>query len=173
MKVFGKLENELIELCHQCPPDLKAIQAKIAEGADINAHDGEQYAKSSLLAEVICNFGYSELPQNVQPYSCEYLPAVIKIFLDAGFDVQLDEGRYGAMALGDLIFCYTDKYIFDAATLLLDAGADPTIIPYEDDPSESVLEMIRFDAWFRSTEGDKEESALLYELADLIESRMK
>lgn len=173
MKVFGDLENQLIDLCHQCPPDFEAIKAKIAEGADVNAYDcyGEE-VKHSVLAEVIHNFGYAE-DKDFEKYGCQHLTEVIQIFLDAGFDVRLDEGRYGAMALSNLKFCYTDKHILDAANLLFGAGADPSILPYlGEPPSETVYEIIRFDASFREHEGDTDDAAILFELADLIKRHM-
>ncbi len=169
MKTFGKLENELIELCQKCPPDLEAIRAKIAEGADVNANDGDEWTKKSLLAEIIYNFGYDEEDLKIKVVGCQYLCDVIRIILDAGFDVTLDEGRYGAMALSHLIFCYTDKHVLDAAQLLLNAGADPRIAPYADEPKETTIMIVDFDASVRLYDGDFEEYEILDNLAKMLE----
>ena len=168
MKTFGKLENELIDLCHQCPPDLEAIRSKIAEGADVNANDGDAQTKKSLLAEVIYNFGWVEENDSIEKYGCQYLCDVIQIILDAGFDITLDEGRYGAMALSHLIFCYTDEHVLDAAQLLLNAGANPSIAPYADEPHETVITMVSFDASVRLYDGDIEEFEILDSLTEML-----
>ena len=168
MKPFGKLENELIELCHQYPPNLDAIKAKIAEGADVNAYDDDRTVKTSLLAEVIYNYGWNLSDKNsAEDYNCEYLPAIVTIILDAGFDVALDDGRYGAMALAHLRFCATDRRILEVAKLLLNAGADPHVAPYEDEPYGSAIEDIRFETQIYPDETVRND--LLWDLADLLE----
>ena len=168
MKTFGKLEEELIDLCQQCPPDLEAIRAKIAEGADVNANDGDEWVKKSLLAEIIYNFGYDEEDLKIKEFGCQYLCDVIRIILESGFDVTLDEGRYGAMALSHLIFCYTDEHVLDAAQLLLNAGADPRIAPYADEPRETTIMIVDFDAFVRQCDGDINESEILNKLAEML-----
>lgn len=173
MKIIGELEKQLIDLCHQCPPDLEAIKAKIAEGADVNANNGGAISRDSLLSEVIYHFGYIDLDNHSEKYGCKFLPDVIKIILDAGFNVTLDEGKYGAMCLSNLILCVIDKYILDAAKLLLDAGADANIAPYDDTPYDSALQIIWNEESFLRCEWEYEDAAILYQLGELIESHME
>lgn len=142
---YGKLERELIELCREYPPDFDAIHAKIAEGADVNA--GDVY--SNIVSEIIYNYGwiYDSSDGSVhKANSGEYLPAIVKILLDAGFDVSHCDGAYGGDALWNLIFSPACKACFKVAEMLLKAGANPRYIP--PDECDDVIEAVRYDGLF-------------------------
>lgn len=144
---YGKLERELIELCRAYPPNFDAIRAKITEGADVNA--GEIY--SNIVSEILYDYGWlCGCGDENEMCSGEYLPAIIKICLDAGFDVSRFAGAYGGDALWSLVFTPSCREIFEVAEMLLKAGADIRYIP--PDEFEDVLEAIRFDGLFEIDE---------------------
>ncbi|MCR5814367.1 MAG: hypothetical protein K6G15_07735 [Desulfovibrio sp.] len=177
LRKFTKAEEDFIDLCLAYPPDLGLIRKKLASEIDPNAYEetecnNGEIDKEFLIFKVIYTFGFveSDLENGVKVVGCRYLPDVIRLFLEAGFDPAQDEGRAGSYALGHFIFCATDRYLIPAAKLLLDAGADPRIAPTIDEPYEDALEMIRFDASVRGLDGDHHESKTLYELYEFMEN---
>lgn len=62
----------------------------------------------------------------------EVMPEAIRHFLSCGYDPLAHEGRNGGLALSALCWSSYDRYILDAAKILLDAGA-PIIYKSDDD----------------------------------------
>ena len=136
---YGKLEQELIDLCLTYPPDFDAIRGKIAEGADVNAGATD----SNIISEILYNYGWDwEGGTPNIGYSGEYLPRIVQILLDAGFEVSHCGGAYGGDALWNLVFAPPCRACFEVAEILLKAGANPRYIPPDD--YEDVLEAVRF-----------------------------
>lgn len=151
---FGELENRLIEACRRCPPDMTAIEAILNEGADINAVSAK--SGNTPLSAVILNYAAEPGMDGAR------LPDIITFFLEHGFDVARDEGRYGAMCLMNLIHSSNDDNILSAAKLLLEAGANPKISPTAGDSQDVIT--------WAYTEGAVAESVFQnYELAGLLD----
>ena len=117
---YGERELRLLEACRAFPPNFDTINAIIDEGANLNAKN-EGDGENNLLSDIILNYGDQLGMNGVR------LPEIVKLFLERGFDVSLDEGRYGAMCLINLLHSSDDDYIIEAAKLLLAAGANPDI----------------------------------------------
>lgn len=138
---YGKLENELIALFHSGPPDFAAAEELIRQGADINAigEDDSENVLSEILSlyeraayyDHICDY------RNCNEFNCEdcehyvdwgstpgeAMCAIIRFFLNHGFDVTKHEGCFGAQCLYAVGFSTNDRYMIDATKILLDAGA--------------------------------------------------
>ncbi len=170
MKQIGQLEEELIELCHQCPPYIGAVKAKIAEGADINAAYADE---EPVLSEVICGFGKKKGPYGYDDYGCSLLPEIVTLFLDAGYDVSLNNGCHGGFALFELTNCSPGKEMLDAARLLLDAGADPDVCPFDDEPDDTVIDLVWYESDFQAMEDNLEQMRLLDQLLELMKAKSK
>ncbi len=164
MKKTKSLEDELVELCHACHPDLSAIRRKIAEGADINA----MVSSGTVLSDAICGFG-----KLCDEGDCSLLPELVKTFLDAGYDVSLDDGCHGGLALYELTNCYPGKEILEAAQLLLDAGANPDVCPYDDEPEDTVIDLVWHESDYQALEGDTARMQLYDQLLELLKSKSK
>ena len=169
MKRISKLEKELIELCHQCPPDIEAVNAKIAEGADVNAMTSYE----PVLADVICGFGKKLTEYGYEDYSCQLLPDIVRVFLDAGYDVSRNNGFHGGFALFELTNCCPGPEILDAARILLDAGADPDVCPFDDEPEDTVIDLIWYESDFQAMENNLEQMRLLDQLLEMLKATSK
>lgn len=83
------------------------------------------YDRDTILSEL-----YHECPDG------KVLVDITKRFLAKGYDVNANEGLNGSQCLHNLSWATFDKYILDAAKLLLEAGAR-TDIPLDADSDES------------------------------------
>lgn len=83
------------------------------------------YEEDTILSEL-----YHECPNGT------ILVEITKRFLENGYDVAANGGLNGALCLSNLCWATYDKYILDAAKLLLAAGAN-TKLPIDGDDRES------------------------------------
>ena len=117
------LEARLIAECQKFPPDMVELRKIIDAGADVNAKVDDENVLSGII------LGYPDGANGASTAGSDgrYLPAIISLFLASGFDVRKDNGAAGASCLQNLTWASHDDYILEAAKLLLDAGADPSI----------------------------------------------
>lgn len=160
---YGELGNKLLELFRSGAPDFNAAEELIRQGADVNAVG--DYDDENILSEILCGYWMSQHSNTIsdicddcdadQCYSCEYMRnlnpnighsmcAIIRFFLDHGFDVNKCDGCFGAQCLSALTLSTFDRYVIDATKILLNAGAkNRTISPSSTDeydtPRSSVL----------------------------------
>lgn len=166
---YGELENKLIELFRSGKPDFDAAEELIRQGADVNAigkNDDE-----NILSEILngywlyqqdyvpddicanCDDNYCDDCENYQnlnvgPSIC----AIIRFFLEHGFDVTKCDGCFGAQCLFELVLSTYDRYMIEATKLLLDAGArDRIISPTSTDSSESPWSFIATEGSYQGT----------------------
>lgn len=172
IKNFTQAEKNFIDLCHEFPPNLDLIHQKLKNEINPNAFE-EDYSnvtcRTYLLPEVIYNFGFDENNFKIKRVGCRYLPDIIRLFLEAGFDPSNDCGRAGSDAIASLIFCLPDYYLLPSAELLLAAGADPKIANASDEPYEDAIERIHFEAFVLHTQADFHEAKIFYRLQEFIE----
>ncbi|MBO4368527.1 MAG: hypothetical protein J5803_00270 [Desulfovibrio sp.] len=79
--------------------------------------------------------GYNPKDELFHPFGCQNLPSLLVLFCEYGLSLSLDRGRVGARVLGALPLCYPDSFFILATEILLQAGADPTIVN-DRDPNE-------------------------------------
>ena len=139
---YGDLGNKLVELFQSEKIDFDAAEDLIRQGADVNTigkDDNENIL--SVVIENLCTSGSddaaSEACNNCErddctgcEHSCDsrqnpgrFMCAVIRFFLDHGFDVNQCDGCFGAQCLEALTLSTFDRYMIEATKLLLDAGA--------------------------------------------------
>ena len=157
---YGDLGNRLIWLFHGGPPDFAAAEELLRQGADLNAEGDDQ--EENLLSEILEGYVYSAYGESCPPSGPEgselgrSMCAIIRFFLDHGFDVTRKDGCYGAQCLYSLVLSTFDRYLLDGTKLLLDAGArNRTRTPGSDDPLDTPLDLIDSECSFQnSCEGD-------------------
>lgn len=151
---FGELGNELVDECRNYPPDFEKIYALLNGGVDLNVVD-EEYDEN-ILATII--YGYPEINElrdsycesckgedcnvcslNVSDADGRFLPEIVRMILEHGFDCSNLNGKAGLSCLQNLTGSSHDKYILDAAKLLLDYGVDPE---GSTEPPETVMEWV-------------------------------
>lgn len=118
----------------QCKPvDWGKFDSILATIEDINyfAEDDDGTILSKFLLWSEC-------------YHCgEAMPEIIRHFIQCGYDVTANNGANGVACLSELCWSSYDKYILDAAKVLLDAGAPvQTYIESADD--HDVLDSINW-----------------------------
>lgn len=118
--------NKLDKVLAETPVDWVAFDAVLADVEDINALD-EEY-EETILSEIIRD---GECYKNG-----ECLPEIIRHFLACGYDISANEGRNGGLALSALCWSSYDRYILDAAKVLMNAGAPVVYHSKENDPGE-------------------------------------
>lgn len=139
---YGDLENKLISLLRSGAPDFAAAEELIRQGADINASGNSD--DENILSEILRGYWWSvrgdTIPEacddcdeshcedcehnlNLNPNLGASMCAIIRFFLDHGFDVDKCNGRFGAQCLEALTLSTFDQYIIEATKLLFDAGA--------------------------------------------------
>lgn len=161
------VDCRFIHACQEYPPDLTKIKALLEQGADVNRVTEDE----SVIGEILLSY-----PQ-VRDLQCEhaaeccsescagcrwskvdgdgrYLPLLIRFLIENGFDVTKHDGRVGAFALSMLCFADRDRYAVDACKLLLEAGADPLVVPSAGD-QETALTSVGFEGFFNSSENPK------------------
>jgi len=144
---YGLLEDALIDACTEFPPDFAKIRRMIQAGANLNAVSSkDSKEEGNILSEIIKGLSWGGesiylICEECEEETCEkcelkdeeidgrWLPSIVELFLQNGFDLGRRGGSVGADCLKSLTWSTYDKYILDAAKILLKAGADPT---YED-----------------------------------------
>ena len=164
---YGKLGDELIVLFRSGAPDFEAAEELMKQGADINAVgkaddenilseilSGYWWSKFGDKMDGTCEVDYNDEPEcNLNPSLGPSMCAVIRFFLDHGFDVTKRDGCFGAQCLWSLTLSTFDRYMIDATKILLDAGAtnrtiSPTSSDIADTPKDSIDAEIGFQATF-------------------------
>lgn len=151
---YGDKGNRLITLLKTYPPDLRRAKELIDDGIDINSESTKDNGEN-MLSEIFLGYPWSaaeeaacdscttmdcdNCPRPAVPDDMDgrYLPEIIKLFLNSGFDVTRDGGRVGGRCLLNLTWASYDKYILDATKLLLHAGVDPNVKPDDGGPIKS------------------------------------
>lgn len=160
---YGDLENKLIDLFRSGAPDLDAAEALIRQGADINAIGKED--DKNILSEILSGYQWSkhgnaisdacdncEHDRNLNPNPGASMCAIIRFFLDHGFDVNQCDGCFGAQCLWALTLSTFDRYMIEATKLLLDAGAkNRTTSPTSTDPEETPRSFIATEGSYQDT----------------------
>ncbi len=160
---FKEKEQQLLQCCLACPPDMDGICRMLAEEVNVNACDGDD----TLLSEVIAGFGRHEQTTG-QPCNGKALADIVRLFLQRGFDVRGQNGRTGAVCLVMLMFALYDDAMLSIADMLLEAGADPCYL-FEDD-GETLLEAVRFEAVFLMGEGFEQEAGYVERLYEKLKA---
>ena len=149
---FGTLEDELVRLCETDEPNWDAIKALIARGANVNAQDA---AKACLLSEVIY-YGSESGEKTLQ---------LVKLFLESGFDAK----KFGLNVIGTLVFSTYDRYIFDAAKLMIRAGATG-----DEEQRKALLETIGGEeSYQRCCDQDHACENIYYAMYELVDRAFK
>lgn len=167
---YGEFGNKLIELFRSGAPDFAAAEELIRQGADINAIGNSD--EENILSEILIGYKYAayyetdcDACDNCDESCCDacehncYLNsnpgsamcAIIRFFLDRGFDVKKCDGCFGAQCLGALCLSTYDRYMIEATKLLLDAGAkNRTISPASTDEHETPWSFIAREGSFQA-----------------------
>ncbi len=128
---MDKKIEKLIALCLENPVDMEAVAKAVDRLEDINADvPGED--NENILSLIISSFGemyYDERGYKVvKPVaSGEYLPYIIRLFIEKGFAVNKNMGKFGGRCFVNLCRSSSDKYIIDAAKVLLENGVVPNV----------------------------------------------
>ncbi len=177
---MAQLKMKFHKCMEACPPDLDAADQILAQGLDINERGSSE--GESLLSDIMFCYPLNtaiEICGNCAGYACDncaynrdrydgrYLPAVVRFFLEKGYDVHRAGGKYGAYALKNLCCASADPYILDAAKLLLDAGADPRCV-IDAQNQENVLDIVDSVTW---TGEGLERECLLFVLHEIMEAK--
>lgn len=157
---YGTLEDELVTMFRTASPDFQKAEELVALGADLNATSSNDNYEN-MLAEILIGYWYSAHSDDPDDYTdseCgrasyknspnsvgETMLRIIRFFLDYGFDVTKNDGRFGSQCLAALVLSTFDQYMLKAARLLFDVGAVNT----ETDDYETVLEVVGAEASFQ------------------------
>lgn len=160
---YGEFENKLIDLLRSGAPDLNAAEELIRQGADLNAigkNDDE-----NILSEILIGYWEtedgdtnsdscddSEHDPDLDPDLGASMCAIIRFFLDHGFDVDKRDGCFGAQCLYSLTLSTFDRYMIEATKLLFDAGAkNRTISPTSTDEADTPWSFIATEGSYQGT----------------------
>lgn len=182
---YGALENQLIELFRSGAPDFNAAEELIRQGADVNAVGRED--DENVLSEIL--FGYwmsargdsvvdfcedcdasrcngCRNNRNLNPNMGTSMCAIIRFFLDHGFDVKKCDGCFGAQCLGALRLSTFDRSMIAATKLLLDAGAkNRTVSPTSTSQYETPWDLIGYEGSYQGTCEHDHAAANIFEAA--------
>lgn len=165
---YGELSNKMIELFRSACPDFAAAEELIKKGVDLNAEgtDEDENLLSVILREYAfssydvrdeglgyCGDDYDFEANYFNFFSGPTMCRIIRFFLDHGFDVTKNNGRYGSQCLIALAFSCYDRYMIEAAKMLLDAGAKDGSIEQSIDGDTPILYVIG-ESDFQSNEGN-------------------
>lgn len=165
---YGDLGNQLIELFRAGVPDFDAAEELIRQGADINAIGNDD--SENILSEILSGYWWSnygdticegcdncyktlcdncEQNPNLNPNLGVSMCAIIRFFLDHGFDVNKRDGCFGAQCLWALTLSTFDRYMIEATKLLFDAGAKNRSISNNED--ETPWDFIATEGSYQGT----------------------
>ena len=157
---FGEAGNRLIDLFRSGAPDFDKAREILSQGVNINAYKEDE----NILSKILLGYWWSETgddlpdacsecdkedccdgcPENVNlnPNLGKSMIAVIRFFLENGFDIHAHNDRNGAQCLFALIWSTYDRYMIEATKLLLDAGAKniPVDEIDDDNPGSAVAD---------------------------------
>ena len=148
---FGPLENKLISLLTMSgPPDFETADELLRLGANLNAEGRED--DENVLSEVLCGY---HCYQNCDGHEVdeatagEYMIKVIQYFLDHGFDVNRNNGRYGAQCLYSLVLSVQSRAVIEAAKLLIGAAARDLLIDEQQTDGEKATSFLGMEISFQ------------------------
>lgn len=187
---YGEIGDKIIDLCADYPPDFGKIIELMETGFDLNTLcDAEGYYEN-MLAKVF--YGYPDIIgfredvcEKCIDESCEgcslnypeadgrYLPHIVKLFLEHGFDCSRNNGRMGSVCLSYFIWSSRDKYILEAAKILLEAGANPEAISYEDSNDNALSMVATEESHVLCSDHEYELSNLYYTLYEIMDACVK
>ena len=126
-KIEEKIVSQLCSISETLPVDWTAFDALLSSIPDINVIDEDAWEETYL----------SSCIENIDVYhSGEILVDMIRHFLAQGYDVGANEGKNGGLCLSQLCWSSYDRYIIDAAKVLLSAGAPINYPSKDDEPDE-------------------------------------
>ena len=182
---YGKLENELIELLRTAAPDFEKAKELIEAGADINKSNSD--GDENVLSEIIGGYWFTKFDYDDEACkNCEddekscrdctkcktlnqdpgkSMCDVIRFFLDNGFDVNKNEGRFGAQCLFALVLSTFDRYMIDAIKILLDAGAKNRTVSYDPNDDSTPWDFISTEACYHGCFDDEHALSNLFDAA--------
>lgn len=134
---FADTIDKLTAITETAPVDWAAFDAVLGETEDVNIFDGEY--EETLLSEFLMNDAFFERG--------EIMPEAIRRFLACGYDVTANEGRNGGLALSSLCWSSYDRYVLDAARLLMKAGAPILYRTEDDEPDEEPSGVLGSIGW--------------------------
>ena len=102
------------------------FEAVLSSVEDINMFDNDY--EETILSDLIGNYDLC--------YNGSLIPDIIRSFIKHGYDVHANDGINGGLCLSQLCWSSYDKYILDAAKVLLDAGAPIDYASADDDPDD-------------------------------------
>ena len=166
---YGELENKLIDLFRSGAPDFDAAEELIRQGADMNAIGKDD--NRNILSKILNGYWWSEngdtisdVCENCDESSCDgcehnlnpnlgkSMCAIIRFFLDHGFDVNRLDGCFGAQCLWALTLSSFDRYMIEATKLLFDAGAkNRTISPASTSQYDTPWSFIATEGSYQGT----------------------
>lgn len=180
---YGELGNKLIELFRSGAPDFEAAEELIRQGADVNAVGKDD--DENILSEILSGYWWSEHGDtmdeacdncdedhcddcehnhNLNPNLGQSMCAIIRFFLQHGFDVTKNDGCYGAQCLYALVLSTFDRYMIEATKVLLDAGAkNRTVSLISTDTDETPWSFMATEGSYQGTCEHNHSSANIYE----------
>ena len=189
---FGDMGNRLVDACLKYPPDFQLINELLDSGIDLNMLPGKDRddpceKSETILSEIILNYSETRSRSHCQGcekdicYGCsyhgsdgQYIPHIVKLFLEHGFDCSAQDGLVGAVCLQNLTWATYDKYILDAAKLLLKSGARPDCIVCNLPEDETVLDWVAVkESAADCVDEDHSLSNLFYTLYEITELQSK
>lgn len=189
---YGDIGNRLVNACTDFPPDFQLIKELLNSGIDLHmvseANKDDPYDKyETMLSEIIkdhADFCGDDNCQGCPKDSCygcshripdgRYLPEIVRLFLEKGFDCSAQNNRIGAVCLQNLTWSTYDEYILDAAKFLLKAGAKPDCIIEDFPEDETVLDWVAVkESAADCVDEDHALSNLFYTLYEIMDACIK
>ncbi len=135
---LNRIAHTLADITDQSPVDWEAFDQVLSSLDNINYID-EKYGETILTEYLSAGRFYQR---------GKIMPTAIRHFLANGYDVLANNGRNGGLSLRGLCWTSYDRYILDAAKVLLDAGA-PVNYRSNDDPIDAEPEGLLGDLGFK------------------------
>lgn len=190
---YGDLGNKIIELFRAGAPDFEAAEELIRQGADLNAIGKDD--DENILSEILSGYWWSERRDTISDAgddchdnhcdNCEHnrnlkpslgpsMCAIIRFFLNHGFDVTKCDGCFGAQCLWALTLSTFDRYMIEATKILLDAGAkNRTVSPTSTDPYDTPWSFMGTEGSYQGTCEHNHSLANIYEAVYQIYQAIK
>ena len=110
---IGKITEELCKSISRNGIDWNTFEAVLSSVEDINIFDSD--CEETILSELLLSDDFYN--------NGSLMPDIIRSFIKHGYDVRANDGINGGLCLSKLCWSSYDKYVLDAAKVLLDAGA--------------------------------------------------
>lgn len=129
--------SKLSAITDQTPIDWDVFDSVLKGLEDINFYD-DQY-EETILSEFIMDGNFYNRGT--------ILADIVRHFLSCGYDVSANEGLNGGLVLHALCWSSYDRYILDAAKVLMNAGAPVKYRTRDDDPNEEPEGLLGSISW--------------------------